>query len=58
MKPIIGLIDFIMIHEGKKTLCYIEKHSLEERANVDTLLKILKDNQNTEKVDKRDIIAL
>ena len=31
MKPIISLIDFIMIHEGKKTLRYIEKESLKKR---------------------------
>ena len=36
MKAIIALIDFIMVHEGKKTLRYIEKHSLEEKANEKT----------------------
>ena len=54
MKPIIALIDFIMVHEGKKTLRYIQKHSLEEKANEKTLLKILKDNKNTEYGKKYD----
>ena len=45
MKPIIALIDFIMVHEGKKTLRYIEKHGKEEKVNEKTLLKILNDNK-------------
>ena len=48
------LIDFIMINEGKKTLRYIEKESLKPKANVDTLLKILNDNKNTEYGKKYD----
>ena len=54
MKAIVSLIDFIMIHEGKKTLRYIEKESLKENANVETLLKILKDNKDTEYGKKYD----
>lgn len=54
MKSIIALIDKIMISEGKKTLNYIRKHSLMENANEQTLLKILKDNQNTEYGKKYD----
>ena len=54
MKPIISLIDFIMIHEGKKTLRYIKKESLKEHANEETLLKILKDNKDTEYGKKYD----
>ena len=54
MRAIISLIDFIMVHEGKKTLRYIEKHSLKEKANEKTLLKILKDNKNTEYGKKYD----
>ena len=48
MKPFVSLIDFIMIHEGKNTLRYIKKQSLKEKANDETLLKILRDNKNTE----------
>ena len=54
MKAIISLIDFIMIHEGKNTLRYIKKESLKENANEETLLKILKDNKNTEYGKKYD----
>ena len=54
MKPIIALIDFIMVHQGKKTLRYIEKRSLEEKANEKTLLKILNDNKSTEYGKKYD----
>lgn len=48
MKPIISLIDFIMIKEGKKTLKFIKDESLKTNANEETLLKILKDNKDTE----------
>ena len=48
MKLILSLIDLIMVHEGKKTLRFIEKESLKENANEETLLKILNDNKNTE----------
>ena len=54
MKLLVSLIDFIMIHEGKKTLRFIEKESLKENANVETLLKILKDNKDTEYGKKYD----
>ena len=54
MKPIVALIDFIMIHEGKKTLKFIEKESKKEKANEETLLRILKDNKNTEYGKKYD----
>ena len=54
MRLIVSLIDFIMIHEGKKTLRFIEKESLKENANVETLLKILKDNKDTEYGKKYD----
>ena len=47
MKPIISLIDFIMIKEGKKTLKFIKDESLKSNANEETLLKILKDNKDT-----------
>ena len=49
-----ALIDFIMINEGKSSLRYIKKESLKEKANVDTLLKILKDNKDTEYGKKYD----
>lgn len=54
MKLLVSLIDFIMIQEGKSTLRYIKKQSLKEKANVETLLKILKDNKNTEYGKKYD----
>ena len=47
MKLIISLIDLIVMHEGKKTLRFIEKESLKEKANEETLLRILNDNKNT-----------
>ena len=47
MKPIISLIDFIMMKKGKKTLKYIKDESLKKNANEETLLKILKDNKDT-----------
>ena len=54
MKPIIALIDKIMIKEGKKALDYIKEKSLEENANEKTLLKILDDNKDTEYGKKYD----
>ena len=54
MKPIISLIDFIMIHEGKKTLNDIKKSSLKEKPNEAQLLKILHDNKDTEYGKKYD----
>ena len=49
MKLAIALIDAVMIHKGKKTLRDIEKSSLDPRkANEDLLLKILRDNKDTE----------
>ena len=35
MKLTLSLIDLIMVHEGKKTLRYIEKESLKENAVVE-----------------------
>ena len=49
-----ALIDSIMIKEGKNTLRFIEKESLKENANLKTLLKILKDNKDTEYGKKYD----
>ena len=54
MKPIIAVIDAIMIHKGKKTLKFIEKESLKKNANEETLLKILHDNKDTEYGKKYD----
>ena len=54
MKPIVSLIDFIMIKEGKKTLKFIEKESKKEKANEETLLRLLKDNKDTEYGKKYD----
>ncbi len=54
MKPIISLIDFIMIKEGKGVLKFIEEESLKENANEETLLKILQDNKDTEYGKKYD----
>ena len=54
MKLTRKVIDKIMIHKGKKTLSYIEKASLKERPNEETLLKILKDNKDTEYGKKYD----
>lgn len=54
MKPIIALIDSIMIHEGRKTLRFIDKSSLQDRPNEAQLLKILHDNKDTEYGRKYD----
>ena len=43
-----------MIKEGKKTLRFIEKESLKKNANEETLLRILKDNKDTEYGKKYD----
>lgn len=54
MKLLINLIDFIMIHEGKKTLKDIKKSSLKKNANEELLLKLLHDNKDTEYGKKYD----
>ncbi len=49
MKPIIALIDWILIAKGKKALRDIERSTLDpRRANEELLLRILKDNADTE----------
>lgn len=49
MRPIIGLIDAILIHKGKKALKDIEKFSEDPRKyNEECLLKLLRDNKDTE----------
>ena len=54
MKPIIALIDFIMIHLGRKTLRFIDNESKKKGANEQQLLKILRDNKDTEYGRKYD----
>ena len=54
MKLIRAVIDKIMIHEGKKTLSFIENESRKQRANEETLLKIVRDNKDTEYGRKYD----
>ena len=49
MKLLLKLIDLIFVHKGNKALKDIERQSLDPRkANEELLLKILKENQNTE----------
>ena len=49
MRPLIGVIDTVLIRKGKKALKDIEQSSLDPRkANEELLLKILQDNKDTE----------
>ena len=49
MKPLIGLIDKILIHKGKKALKDIERFSHDPRkSNEECVLKLLKENKDTE----------
>ena len=49
MRPIIGIIDAVMISKGKKALKDIEKSSFNpKKSNEELLLKILHENKDTE----------
>ena len=55
MKLLLKLIDIIFVHKGRKALKDIEKSSHNpRRANEDLLLKILKENKDTEYGKKYD----
>lgn len=49
MRPIIGIIDAVLISKGKKALKDIEKSSFDpKKSNEELLLKILQENKDTE----------
>ena len=49
MKPLIGVVDKVLISKGKKALRDIERSSINPRkSNEELLLKILKENKDTE----------
>ena len=49
MKPLIGIIDAVLVSKGKRALKDIEKSSLDPRkANEELLLKLLRENKDTE----------
>lgn len=49
MRPLIGIVDAVLIKKGKKALKDIEKSSLNpKKSNEDLLLKILQENKDTE----------
>ena len=55
MRPLIGVIDAVLVSKGKKALKDIEKSSENpKKANEDLLLKILHDNKDTEYGKKYD----
>ena len=55
MKPLVGIVDAVLIKKGKKALKDIEKSSENPRkSNEELLLKILKDNKDTEYGKKYD----
>ena len=49
MKPLIGIVDAVLISKGKKALKDIEKSSVDpKKSNEELLLKILQENKDTE----------
>lgn len=59
MKPIIGIIDAVLIKKGKKALKDLEASSHNPRqANEELLLKILDDNKDTEYGKKYDFASI
>lgn len=59
MKPIIALIDAIMVAKGKKALRDMERFSLDpKKANEATLFRLLRDNKDTEYGRKYDFASI